>query len=856
MKRILFIFFSLVLVFTPALVFASVGGDTVLICHYSEEHPNGETMRVPEADWPDLEGQGDTLGACEVSPSLIPGGGDEPENLPPYFVEFDPPLEIHACEPYLYRAEADDPEGDTLLFTLEGPELMIIDEAEGSITWIPREDDAGNLFEVLVGVDDGENSVSELFSLSVLEGGEYCESDDPAVDLANSPPEIAGPHYVSTTVGTLTEFNIVITDEDGDDLAIGFNLPDGAAFDELSGVFSWMPIEIGTTTASWSVSDGSATTTHETLIEVFEAEGDDELENLPPYFVDFNPPTEAIIGLPYSYDVQAEDPEGDILTFSFLNNPLGMTIDGSSGLIDWTPSGGIRVSVSVEVSDGVNSASTTYAILLSSNEDGGDGGGGGPGGGDPVTPVCGDVDGSGEINMDDVTAIINYIFADGELADLDIADVDGSGEVNISDAIYLIQYLNVGGPAPVCSGGDGEDNPIEVPYIACSDVNQDGQLNDDDVTAIINYIFADGELADLDIADVDGSGEVNISDAIYLIQYLHAEGPPPTCAFEGGDEVPFIACSDVNQDGLLNNGDADAIINYIFADGELPNLDLADIDGDGVINISDVVYLIQYLHAGGPAPVCVGNGDDGGDDNGDGGDGGDGNPEVILSGGGGSDGIGGGGYVNLPPEFVNFNPPTQVIAGDFYSYDVEAMDPEGGIITFSLLDAPDGMAIIPETGIIYWYPSYDQAGESYSVTVMVSDGANSVSETYSVSVDFAPVPPPASPVGGGAESGPEFELPPIELNVPVDQTSGSDETSSPISGISDEDVNNGGLLANLLANLSKAISWLGDKLLIPILVLIAILLIYLVYLVWIAFAKRKKEDEDIPGLPASTDSSD
>jgi len=39
----------------------------------------------------------------------------------------------------------------------------------------------------------------------------------------------------------------------------------------------------------------------------------------------------------YSYDVDATDPDGDPLTCSPDVSPAGMTIDGVSGLIQWTP---------------------------------------------------------------------------------------------------------------------------------------------------------------------------------------------------------------------------------------------------------------------------------------------------------------------------------------------------------------------------------------------------------------------------------------------------------------------------------------------------------------------------------------
>jgi FtsP/CotA-like multicopper oxidase with cupredoxin domain len=62
--------------------------------------------------------------------------------------------------------------------------------------------------------------------------------------------------------------------------------------------------------------------------------------------------TAATVGQPYSYDVNATDPDaGDVLTYSLDVFPAGMTIDGTSGLISWTPSAAGNSNVTVRVTD-------------------------------------------------------------------------------------------------------------------------------------------------------------------------------------------------------------------------------------------------------------------------------------------------------------------------------------------------------------------------------------------------------------------------------------------------------------------------------------------------------------------------
>ena len=52
------------------------------------------------------------------------------------------------------------------------------------------------------------------------------------------------------------------------------------------------------------------------------------------------------------------------------------------------------------------------------------------------------MDGSGQINMDDLTILINYLLTgDASLINPIGADVDGNGPINMDDLTALINYL-------------------------------------------------------------------------------------------------------------------------------------------------------------------------------------------------------------------------------------------------------------------------------------------------------------------------------------------------------------------------------------------------------------------------------
>jgi hypothetical protein len=66
----------------------------------------------------------------------------------------------------------------------------------------------------------------------------------------------------------------------------------------------------------------------------------------------------------------------------------------------------------------------------------------------------GDANGDGEVNVDDVVFLINYLYRNGDPPDPFLAgDATGDGDVEIGDIVYLITYLFRSGPAPCPAGG-------------------------------------------------------------------------------------------------------------------------------------------------------------------------------------------------------------------------------------------------------------------------------------------------------------------------------------------------------------------------------------------------------------------
>jgi len=82
--------------------------------------------------------------------------------------------------------------------------------------------------------------------------------------------------------------------------------------------------------------------------------------------IESDPVTTAKEGAAYTYDVEATDPNEDILTYSLTISPTGMTINSTTGVITWTPTDDQvgENEVVVEVSDGNKSATQSFTVTV------------------------------------------------------------------------------------------------------------------------------------------------------------------------------------------------------------------------------------------------------------------------------------------------------------------------------------------------------------------------------------------------------------------------------------------------------------------------------------------------------------
>jgi len=83
--------------------------------------------------------------------------------------------------------------------------------------------------------------------------------------------------------------------------------------------------------------------------------------------IESDPVTTAKVGIAYSYNVNATDPDGDTLEYSLLTLPEGMIINSTSGIISWTPTGEQmgENEVTVKVKDKWYDDTQTFVVTVS-----------------------------------------------------------------------------------------------------------------------------------------------------------------------------------------------------------------------------------------------------------------------------------------------------------------------------------------------------------------------------------------------------------------------------------------------------------------------------------------------------------
>ncbi len=232
---------------------------------------------------------------------------------------------------------ATDADADTLTLGVEGlPAFATFSDngdGTGNIHVEPGSLDRGDTMLTVMATDTGNAGLSEPLT------GE--SSFILSVTASNLPPVM---RYVGDKVAVVGEELVIevhVDDLDEDDLTFGATgLPAGATFSgtEMYGIaeFRWTPAAVGTHSATLEVTDSGngvpadAASDSETIALVARAANAAPL--LTPMPVQSLSENETL-----RFALDADDPDGDPITFDVAGLPTGATFDRGTGVFEWTP---------------------------------------------------------------------------------------------------------------------------------------------------------------------------------------------------------------------------------------------------------------------------------------------------------------------------------------------------------------------------------------------------------------------------------------------------------------------------------------------------------------------------------------
>ena len=162
-----------------------------------------------------------------------------------------------------------------------------------------------------------------------------------------------------------------------------------------------------------------------------------------PSFVECPMERTALTGSQAAFQLSATDPDTcDVLGYyvSYNGGQTGVSVS-NDGLFTWdpTPSETGTYTFIVGTTDFLAADECSLFVTLA----------------DGSTIACGDIDATGQIDIDDIVYLISFVFQGGPEPILySSGDVDCSGGIDIDDVVYLIAYVFQGGNAPCDPDGD------------------------------------------------------------------------------------------------------------------------------------------------------------------------------------------------------------------------------------------------------------------------------------------------------------------------------------------------------------------------------------------------------------------
>jgi len=245
---------------------------------------------------------------------------------------------------------ATDPDNDPLTYSSSNlPSGASFNPSTKTLTWTPGFGSSGNYPNILFTVSDGIDQDSESITITVGD--------------VNRPPVLTPIGNKNILEGETLDFMVSATDADNDMLTYTIsNDPFGSSFNANTRTFRWTPLfgDSGVyKDLMFVVDDGNNQDSEFVTITVGNVNRPPDLQSIGNKVV--------AEGQTLSFSIIATDPDGNTLTYSASNLPLGSTFNPLTKTFTWTPvfgtSGNYPI-VLFSVSDGTNQDSEQITITV------------------------------------------------------------------------------------------------------------------------------------------------------------------------------------------------------------------------------------------------------------------------------------------------------------------------------------------------------------------------------------------------------------------------------------------------------------------------------------------------------------
>lgn len=614
---------------------------------------------------------------------------------------------------YSYLVTATDMDSETLTFSLiSAPEGMDINAETGAISWTPA--NGVESASVTVEVSDGDLSDDQTFTISVS-----AVNDAPVIDQGESAT-------LTTDEDAAQTLALTATDIDGDDLSwsVISGATNGEASVDGSGLVNYVPAADfnGSDVFTVQVSDAGLTDTITVNVTVTPV-------NDAPVVVEGNAVSITTAeDTEKSLTLNASDIDGDSLSWSVASPASNGSATVSAGVVNYAPGASFNGndSFAVAVTDGTDTVTVQVNVTVTAENDA-------PVIDQETASIATDEDTQGSVTLsasDPEGTALNWTISS--------AAANGSAGVSASGVVTYDPEANFNGTDSfTVMVSDGDLNDTRVVNVVVSAVNDAPEITEGETASLstdednmgsvtLNATDVEGDTINWSIGSQasDGTAVVSGTGTSQTVNYT------PAADFNGTDSFVVAIDDGTDTDSIIVNvtvvaaNDAPVITSTevtTATEGEAYQYTVAanDVDGDAltfslteapegmVISGSTINWTPENGVETSNVTVTVA----------------DATAEatqsftIVVT------------PVNDAPAITS-SAVTSATEGSEYTYQVVAEDIDSTELTYSLTEAPEGMTISGNT--MSWTPA--NGAESANVTVEVSDGSLSDSQSFTITV--------------------------------------------------------------------------------------------------------------------------